>query len=367
VITRLLPPAMIGIIGGGQLGRMMALSAIATGYKVAVLDPDPLCPCASIADVFIAANYDDENAIQHLSDLSDVLTYEFENADTQSIQRFGSKFPQGHRALAISQHRLSEKNFALANRVPCPHFVSITSQSELDALIVFPIVLKTCRFGYDGKGQWLIQGKKDLANPQIKFPGEYIAESYVTFDKEISVVCCRFYDGITIYEPFENTHENGILRTSIHPAQIDENIKRQALEATQRLVEALDYIGVLAVEYFVTKDSILFNEMAPRPHNSAHATIEGCEYSQFDLHIAAITGAPSIQSKRQHMTIMINLLGQDMENALWKWKNVAIDSTHLHIYGKSELRMNRKMGHITICADTYEDLQRIAKPWRNNE
>ncbi|TFG81271.1 MAG: ATP-grasp domain-containing protein, partial [Erysipelotrichales bacterium] len=291
MMNRLLPPAMIGIIGGGQLGRMMALSAIATGYRIAVLDPDPACPCAAIADRFVVAKYDDEEAFQRFIKQCDVVTYEFENADVGLIKNAAAKFPQGHHALEISQHRLSEKNFALENHVACPKYTSVTSKSDLDALSEFPIVLKTCRFGYDGKGQWLIRDKEDLASRKIDFPGEYIAEAYVAFEREISVVCCRFNDGVTIFEPFENRHVDGILRESLHPAQINERTRKLAYEATRCLVEALDYIGVFAVEYFVTQDGILFNEMAPRPHNSAHATIEGCDYSQFDLHIAAITGS----------------------------------------------------------------------------
>jgi 5-(carboxyamino)imidazole ribonucleotide synthase len=251
--------------------------------------------------------------------------------------------------------------------VPCPKYRSITSQSQVDDVSDFPIVLKTCRFGYDGKGQWLIQDKADLSNLTLPFPGEYIAEAYVDFVKEISIVCCRFKDGTTFFEPFENRHVKGILRESIHPAQIEGKIKKLAIEATQRLADALDYIGVLAVEYFVTKDGILFNEMAPRPHNSAHGTIEGCEYSQYDLHIAAVTGAHQITSKQIAPTMMINLLGQDVENALRKWEKLPTQSIHLHWYGKSEIRPDRKMGHITVCADTIEELMRIAEPWRNNE
>ena len=365
--SRLLPPARIGIVGGGQLGRMMALSAIATGYKIAVLDPDPTCPCASLADIFIAANYEDEKAFQRLVDVCDVVTYEFENADVRLIKKFGAKFPQGSFALSIAQHRRLEKDFAQQNHVPCPKYVSITSQAELESLTDFPIMLKTCRFGYDGKGQWLIRTKEQLTIHPIKFPGEYIAESYVDFEKEISVVCCRFKDGITVYEPFENRHVNGILCESIHPAKLDEKIREQAIEATIRLVDALDYIGVLAVEYFVTQDGILFNEMAPRPHNSAHATIEGCEYSQFDLHIAAITGSSKIASKRYRDTMMINVLGQDMDTTLDKWKTDSCESIHLHSYDKSKQRINRKMGHITVCADSREELYRMTEPWRKPE
>jgi 5-(carboxyamino)imidazole ribonucleotide synthase len=362
---RLIPPAMIGIVGGGQLGRMMALSAIATGYKIAVLDPDPACPCAHLADLFICASYDDEIALNQLSEKSDILTYEFENADANMVKKHGNQFPQGHLALEISQHRLLEKNFALENKVPCPQFSSISSRVELDELAAFPFVLKTCRFGYDGKGQWLIKNKDDL--DQIKFPGEYIAEEYVAFNKEISVVCCRFKNGTTVYEPFENRHVNGILSETIHPAMITEKTRHLAIEATKRLVDALDYIGVLAVEYFVVDDGILFNEMAPRPHNSAHATIEDDRYSQFDLHIAAITGSDQLVSHPRGMSMMINILGQNVESVLWKWEHLPTESVHLHMYGKDKNRIGRKMGHITICADTYEDSLRIAKPWRNNE
>lgn len=366
-MPHLLAPSMIGIVGGGQLGRMMALSAISSGYRIAVLDPDPMCPCASIANLFIHANYDDEEAFKRLVDSCDVVTYEFENADVGLVAKYGAKFPQGQHALAISQHRLTEKNFALENSVPCPKFRSITSKKQLDDLNEFPIVLKTCRFGYDGKGQWLIQSKEDRLAHEIKFPGEYIAESYIPFEKEISIVCCRFKGGITCFEPFENRHVEGILSESIHPAKLDERVKKLTYDATCRLAEALDYIGILAVEYFVTQDGILFNEMAPRPHNSAHASIEGCTTSQFDLHIAAITGSLPIDSTRSSYTMMINLLGQDVESALKKWENNASESIHLHLYGKSELRKNRKMGHITVCAKNYEELMILAKPWRNNE
>ena len=366
-MSRLNPPAMIGIIGGGQLGQMMAISAKKSGYRIAVVDPDENCPCASLADVFICARYDDESALDRLVKMSDVVTYEFENADADLIRKYEMKIPQGHQALRYSQHRLVEKDFARSLGIPCPNYVSIQSEIELHALDAFPIVLKTCRFGYDGKGQWLIRSKEDLAKHRISFPNDYIAESFVGFTKEISVVCCRFKDGIAVYEPFENRHAQGILREATHPASVPSGIKTQAIEATKKIVEKLDYIGVLAVEYFVTDDGILFNEMAPRPHNSAHGTIEGCDYSQFDLHVAAITGQAMIQPKTRFNSKMINLLGQDVEEAQMKWNRLDKQNVFMHLYGKPEIRVNRKMGHITVIARSNEELEEIAKPWRTKE
>lgn len=365
---RLKPGSRIGIIGGGQLGQMMGLSAIQSGYKVAVLDPDPNCPCAVFAEPLIVAEYTDVIALAQLCELCEVVTYEFENADSALIDGFNinDKIPQGALALTLSQHRLKEKAFAQFLDIPTPPYQPVHTQEELLRLTDFPLIIKSCRYGYDGKNQFIIHNAKDLSDLKLPFPSDYIAEKLIKFDKEISVVCACFKDGISFYEPFENVHVNGILSTATHPAALTSSQTQQALEFTEKIAQALNYIGVFAVEYFVTQDGILFNEMAPRPHNSAHGTIEGCTFSQFDLHIAAITNAPLIQPRRMAFTMMINLLGQDLDKALKSLEVLDPNETHLHLYGKKEARINRKVGHLTLCAGTLEDLIKGAQRFRRN-
>ncbi len=365
---RILPPAKIGIIGGGQLGQMMALSAIQMGYRVAVLDPDPFCPCACLATPFIKAEYTDVVALAQLVDQCEVVTYEFENADSALIDGFNlnGKIPQGALALSLSQHRLKEKEFASFLEIPCPKSWPVLSQKDLISLKEFPLILKSCRYGYDGKHQFIVRNREELLALKLEFPSEYIAEQLISFEKEISVVVACFKDGLSFFEPFENTHTNGILSVSRHPAQISASLQRQALEYTEKIVNALDYNGVMAVEYFVSSQGLLFNEMAPRPHNSAHGTIEGCTFSQFDLHILSITGSPVIHSRRTSFTMMINILGQDLSLALKKFSKCDPNETHLHLYGKKEARENRKVGHVTLCAATSQDLQKDFSDWRNN-
>ncbi|KAF0226274.1 MAG: 5-(carboxyamino)imidazole ribonucleotide synthase [Erysipelotrichaceae bacterium] len=362
---RLTPPAHIGIIGGGQLGQMMALSAIQQGYKINVLDPDPSCPCAQLAETFIKADFNDVLALEHLAECSDVVTYEFENADSVLIDGFNlnGKVPQGALALTLSQHRLREKEFAQSLKIPCPNYSSIHKQEDFHQLHDFPYVIKRCRYGYDGKGQFTVKNQNDCDQLKLNFPDEYIAEQFIYFEKEISVVCACFKDGISFFEPFENVHVNGILSSSRHPAQISEQLKKLAYEYTLRIAQSLNYIGVMAVEYFVTKDGILFNEMAPRPHNSAHGTIEGCTFSQFDLHIAAITGSHQIQPKTTSLTLMLNILGQDLQSVLQKFTVMDPNHVHLHVYGKKEARTNRKVGHITLCAAQNAELQKVIEDW----
>jgi len=364
--SRLLPLSRIGIIGGGQLGQMMALSAIAQGYRVAVLDPDPYCPCAALADPFIQANYTDVDALTRLNELSEVITYEFENADGALIDRFNvdNKIPQGGLALTIAQHRLKEKDHIRSLNIPTTETLSILSQEDLKKITTFPSIIKSCRYGYDGKNQFLIKTKAELNQLNLVFPGEYIAEKFVQFEREISIVCACFKDGISFFEPFENVHSNGILSQSLQPAKLTPQQKQQAFDYTETIAKSLNYIGVMAIEYFVTSEGIIFNEMAPRPHNSAHGTIEGCTFSQFDLHIAAITNAPLIHPTVLVKTMMINILGQDLESALSRIDQVDPNMIHLHLYGKKEARINRKVGHVTLCAASLKELQNGLGAWR---
>lgn len=359
------PPAVIGIIGGGQLGQMLALSAIAQGYWIAVLDPNPNCPCANLAHHFIQAQYNDEEALKKLNVLADVITYEFENVDVEATKKFidSNKLPQGYKALMISQDRLLEKQFALESGIPCVPFEHFNSKEEFDALNMdVPRVIKTRRYGYDGKGQTYLYTQSDIANCQLHFPHPYVAEDICLFDQEISVAVCSFTDGIVVYEPFENVHVSGILRSSLYPARINQTVAERAMHYASKLVKALTYRGILVVEFFVLNDEVYFNEFAPRPHNSAHGTIEACDFSQFDLHIRAIANHPKLEPKRLQNNLMLNILGEDYEHALQFW-NTSVKPIHLHLYGKTEIRPQRKMGHLSFNADTMDECMNLLKQW----
>lgn len=360
------PPAVIGIIGGGQLGQMLALSAIEQGYWIAVLDPDPHCPCSKLAHHFIQAQYNDEEALKKLNVLADVITYEFENVDVEATRRVieAHKLPQGFKALMISQDRLLEKQFAIQCGIPCVPFEHFNTRAEFDALSIDrPRVIKTRRYGYDGKGQSYLYTEIDKRQCSLRFPHPYVIEDICLFDREISVAVCAFDDGIVAFEPFENLHVKGILRSSLFPARIDPALSQKANEAAIRLVKALDYRGILVVEYFVSGDEIYFNEFAPRPHNSAHGTIEACDFSQFDLHIRAISHHPKVEPKRLQCNLMLNILGEDYEHALKLW-NTSKEAIHLHLYGKTEKRPQRKMGHLSLNTDTVEACIPLINQWR---
>jgi 5-(carboxyamino)imidazole ribonucleotide synthase len=360
------PPAVIGIIGGGQLGQMLALSAIAQGYWIAVLDPDANCPCSNLAHHFIQAAYNDEDALKRLNVLADVITYEFENVDVEATKACidADKLPQGFKALMISQDRLLEKQFAINSGIPCVPFEHFNTKAEYDDLMLnHPRVIKTRRYGYDGKGQTWLYTQTDKNNCQLHFPHPYVIEDICLFDKEISVAVCSFSDGIVAYEPFENVHVSGILRSSIYPARIEASLAEKAVHYATQLVEALDYRGILVVEFFVMGDAIYFNEFAPRPHNSAHGTIETCDFSQFDLHIRAITNHPKRNPKRLQCNLMLNILGENYEQALKLW-STSLEPIHLHLYGKTEIRPQRKMGHLSFNADTMDPCIELLNQWR---
>ncbi len=367
MMKRILPPSTIGIIGGGQLGKMMALSMIEQGYQVAVLDPDNQCPCASIANHFICASYSDESALRQLAEISEILTYEFENVDVEMLRKVSQidNVPQGYDCLKVSQDRLLEKSTIEYLGIPTVQFAPFSNQEELDNLdLNFPIIIKTRRFGYDGKGQYRVNDKQALTSLKLEFPNAYIAEEVCVFDTEISVIVCGFKDGQAYYEPFENQHVNGILDTSLYPAQVSLEIQQQAIQSALKIIETFNYKGILAVEFFVKDNQLYFNELAPRPHNSGHGTINSSDYSQFDLHVSAICGSSVIQPKRLQASVMQNILGQDIELFIQRFEKQSTQSIHLHVYGKKEIRHNRKMGHLTIHHDSVEQVKEIAKNWR---
>ncbi|MGJ9458388.1 5-(carboxyamino)imidazole ribonucleotide synthase [Oceanobacillus sp. CF4.6] len=360
----ILPPQTIGIIGGGQLGRMMAIAARYMGYKIAVLDPTPNCPTAQVADIQITAAYDDWNAIKELTEISDVVTYEFENVNLKTaayIEEKG-KLPQGAYALEITQNREKEKQLMKDAGLPIPPFAVVANAEECSEALkefTFPAVIKTCRGGYDGKGQLKINSAEDMEQAlQFAEANEHcIIEQWITFDKEISVVFTRSLTGKITYFPIaENEHRDHILYQTTVPATISELIEEKAYKAAESLAEKMNIVGTFAIEMFVKGEGIYLNEMAPRPHNSGHYTIEACNISQFTQHIRAICGLPLTDIKLLMPTVMVNVLGEDLEGILKAMAQT--EDGFIHLYGKAEPKAKRKMGHVTFVAENEEALKK---------
>ena len=357
----IMPYKTIGIIGGGQLGRMMCLAAKAMGYYVAVLDPTPDCPCGQVADIEITANYDDMEAIKKLAKLSDVITYEFENIDYDALSYLENHtyLPQRSDILKITQHRYSEKKAISDMGIPVPDFFLIDNTESLEKHFFYPSVLKTCMGGYDGKGQLVIKSKDDFeAAKNLAETHECILEKWIPFDREISVLIVRGTNGESSVFPVpENIHVNNILHQSIVPARISAELEQKAVAYARKISENLNVIGVLAVEMFVAGENLYVNELAPRPHNSGHYTIDACTTSQFEQHIRAVCGLPLGETNLQSPVVMVNILGDHMDNK--EMANLApymplLTKGKLHLYGKAEAKEKRKMGHINMlgCLDS---------------
>jgi len=358
----ILPPKTIGIIGGGQLGRMMAIAARYMGYKIAVLDPTPDCPTAQIADTQLTASYDDMAAIKKLTEISDVVTYEFENVDLDAaayIEEQG-KLPQGAFALEITQNREKEKTMISELGLPVPHFTIVKSGEEAKAAlqdISLPAVIKTCRGGYDGKGQLKIENEADKEEA-IHFAADKhcIIEDWISFDKEISVVFSRTVSGeIALFPISENEHRNHILYKTTVPAAVGEAVQKKAYHAAELLGEKMNIVGTFAIEMFVRGEEIYLNEMAPRPHNSGHYSIEACNASQFEQHILAICNLPLKEIELLQPAVMVNVLGEDVAPLLEYMQEDA--RGYAHLYGKAAVKEKRKMGHITFTGKDQADVQ----------
>ncbi|MBN2605325.1 MAG: 5-(carboxyamino)imidazole ribonucleotide synthase [Bacilli bacterium] len=335
----------IGIIGGGQLGLMIAQAAKELGHIIYSLDSNDECPIKSVTDYHIVAAFDDVNAINELIKISDVVTYEFENIILDKIIDSEKKIIQGLKALKISQNRLLEKDTIAKMNIKTPKYTSF----EMKKKMKYPSIVKSKTGGYDGKNQYIIKSDQDIDRIQIDNPENYIIEEYINFDYEISVLCTRDIFNTTVVFPIPiNHHKNGILFTSIVDGSIPKEIIDKAVEKSRTIVEKLDYVGTMAIEYFVVGNDILFNEFAPRPHNSGHYTIEACNVSQFHNHVLAITGNPIIEPILVHKSIMLNILGQ---NLCYIKNSYNYDEAYLHLYGKKEYNNNRKIGHITIIAE----------------
>ena len=361
----ILPPQTIGIIGGGQLGRMMAIEARYMGYKVAVLDPTPNCPTAQVADEHIVAAYDDLEAIKELTNISDVVTYEFENVDLTAARYIEgeNKLPQGSYALEVTQNREVEKTVLTDLGLPVAPFEIIKSKAAAESMlneIPLPAVIKTCRGGYDGKGQFKIETANDFPG-LLEFIQEgetYIIEQWIPFDKEVSVVFTRSVDGeVTMFPIGENDHKDQILYETRVPAEVNESVYNKAVVATRTLADAMNIVGTFTIELFVVNDGIFINEMAPRPHNSGHYSIEACNVSQFGQHIRAICGLGLAEVRLLNPSIMINVLGEDMDKAIRALKEQP--EANVHLYGKSDAKEKRKMGHVTFIAPEMDAIHKM--------
>jgi len=366
-VTKIIYPGQtIGIIGGGQLGRMMALAAKEAGFKIAVLEPSMDSPGGQVADVRIVAPYDDEAALEELAEVSDVITYEFENIDYEGLKRLSQMayVPQGAELVRITQDRVTEKEAIMNAGCPVAPYLVVNTYEELLAnidRISYPCIVKTARGGYDGKGQQLLKSAEDLPLAKGLFShSQCIVEGFVPFVKEVSVIVQRNGNGESYCQPVgENIHVHHILHETIVPARIKEETSLAAEREAFKIADYLNLVGTLAVEMFVLEDGgIVINELAPRPHNSGHYSIEACNVSQFHQHIRAVCGWPLCKPQLWAPSIMVNVLGQHvmpLSNSIAKYPEWSI-----HLYGKAEAKVNRKMGHVTIMTKNLEEtLQQI--------
>lgn len=359
ILTNILYPGKtIGIIGGGQLGQMMALSAKEMGFKVGVLDPTKDAPASQVADWSIVADYDDQKGINELAEKSDIVMYEFENVDVISLETIQDKvsIPQGLNILRISQNRQLEKEYLDKLMLPIAPYFLVESAADLERGIKkfgYPCVLKTCSGGYDGKGQVVLKTAEDK-NEALKLIQNQtcVLEDWLIFDKEISVIVSGTAN--SKYEVFplsENIHRNNILYQSIVPARVSLDCENKAKELALKLARNLKIKGTITIEMFVSKEeNIIINEIAPRPHNSGHYSIEACNVSQFDTHIRGICDWPLPSIYLHKKSVMMNLLGQEVTNAELSICNYP--NWYFHFYGKKEIKKDRKMGHITILSNS---------------
>jgi len=344
------PGAVIGILGGGQLGRMLAVAAARLGYRTHVYEPGAAPPAADVVHRVTCAGYEDAAALTAFAGAVDVITYEFENVPTAALDLLDSLKPihPNRRALAISQDRLAEKAFLNGIGLATAPYAAVATAEDLAAALArigCPSILKTTRLGYDGKGQARIKSTADSAAALAAMQGApAVLEGFIPFTHEVSVIAARATDGsVACYDPGENVHRDGILHTTTVPARLTPGQRSDAILAAARILNALDYVGVLGVELFVTPEGLIVNEIAPRVHNSGHWTQNGCAVDQFEQHIRAITGWPLGDGGRHSDVTMENLIGDDIARIprIARERNAA-----LHLYGKADARPGRKMGHV---------------------
>ena len=373
----ILPGAAVGVLGSGQLGRMFAIAARRMGYRVHTLSPDTDTPTGQVADEEVTAAYDDLEAVRYFARRVSVVTFEFENvpsATAAAAAEFAPVRPAGS-VLHVTQNRLREKTFLSGNGFPVTPFRAVRGADDLDRAIAelgLPGVLKTAGFGYDGKGQTKISDRTQLAtvrsavdstSSRTNSTADHIYEKFIDFDREVSVVAARGLDGaFAHWGVVDNTHRNHILDLSVSPADVPEKVANQAIEIARGVLESLDVVGVLTVEFFLTKfGELMINELAPRPHNSGHFSFDASVTSQFEQQLRAACGLPLGSTGLLRPAAMVNLLGDLWADGEPDWVTAcASPNVKLHLYGKQAARPGRKMGHLTALADTPQEAARIA-------
>lgn len=372
--TQILPGATLGVLGSGQLGRMFAIAARRLGYRVHVYSPDSDSPTGQVADREFSAAYDDLDSLAEFARSVDVVTFEFENVPssvTDCIEQFAPVRPSGA-VLAVAQHRLTEKSTLRNAGLPVPDFLAVATIDDLNAAVAelgTPCVLKTSSSGYDGKGQRLLRSPDETADAWAELnTDDAILEAFVDFDCEVSVVAARNESGeFAAYSPFLNTHANHILDVTLCPSGLGSEIESAAIEVARTVFETLDVLGVLCVEMFVTKSGgILINELAPRPHNSGHLTIDAHVTCQFEQQVRAICNLPLGSTTQHGPAAMANLLGDLWSHGEPDWSSLlSLPDAKLHLYGKSEARPGRKMGHISAVATDLHAAEQLVRNARS--
>ncbi|QSX08448.1 5-(carboxyamino)imidazole ribonucleotide synthase [Alkalibacter rhizosphaerae] len=359
----------LGIIGGGQLGKMMLQASSTWSISTVVLDPDSSCPASAFCDELIVAGFQDEKGLESIAKKSDVLTCEFEHISTEGLKNLERKgyivYPRAE-SLKIIQNKYDQKKFLKEKGLPVGTFLSVNNSDQLHQIgeeLGYPYMLKTATEAYDGKGNQLVSSFEQAPEAYeflSKRSDIVYAEAFIDFDREISVLCCRGKDGKTVTYPVaENIHKNSILYETLAPARITNSQESEAKEVAVKISGVFDAVGIFCVEMFIDKKgSILINEVAPRPHNSGHFTIEACETSQFENHVRAVLGLPLGSTRQRSPVVMRNLLGTPDHAGIpvivGAEKALSIEGFHLHYYGKEQTRPHRKMGHFTVLADTLE-------------
>ena len=358
-----LPGATVGVLGSGQLGRMLTLAARRMGYRVHVFSPDSESPTGQVADKEWSAAYDDLDSVEEFARSVDVVTLEFENIPAATVETVSEIVPvrPGGSVLHTTQNRFREKKFLRQTGFPVAPFREVPGRTTLDVAlqeIGTPAVLKTAGFGYDGKGQSKIDAAGDADRAWEALGGEAVLEAWVNFEKEVSVVAARGLDGsFAHYGVVENTHDRHILDVTVAPADVSPGVEREAVEIAWGVFEELGIVGTACVEFFLTdEEELLVNEIAPRPHNSGHWTIEGAVTSQFEQQLRAVCGLPLGSTERARPAAMANLLGDRWTGGEPDWEAVcSLPGAKLHLYGKAAARPGRKMGHVTAVAETTEE------------
>ena len=361
----ILPGATLGMLGGGQLGRMFVHAATSMGYRVIVLDPSSSSPAGEIAHLHLQAKYDDAHSLKALAQECSVITTEFENVPAEVFEHLEKTclVSPNARALELAQDRIKEKQFAQSLNIPPTPFYTVSNVQDIEQAfsdLSSPMILKTTRLGYDGKGQVVVNTAQECIDQWNKLDKvECVLEKKITLKSEVSVVLARSTaKELSFFPVAENVHKDGILFTSTVPAKVSENIQNLAKSHAQKIAEDLDYCGVLAVEFFVDDDgNLFFNEMAPRTHNSGHYTMDACYTSQFEQQVRAICGLPLGNPEAHSAVTMVNVLGDlwNIQGEQPNWSRILTDNVKLHLYGKHQARVGRKMGHFNYLAEQEMD------------